>query len=228
MENRIIWLHETGWGGRGPRRKSGLIDSSLPTCPGSPVPPGVDKGCFLCSSTSSSCVPNSFLPQRPSDRPKPVRGPEGQGWSQSDIRVSKPDGPSKMGIKIPSNFLMVGWASGQKAERTCFLHVLVMCLLPRAEVIQETPWKPPGATPGQVMTSVLLPSRTGGALGTYAWEGSSLQLHLSSLPRDQGTHGEEDQNPVSSRCSQVSEGLDWRLCSLLPTPSEGRQAESRR
>lgn len=45
--------------------------------------------------------------------------------------VSKPDGPSKVAIKIPSNFL----TPGQQAEQAYFLHTLVTCLLPRAEVI---------------------------------------------------------------------------------------------
>lgn len=191
MENRVIWLHETGWGGRGPRRKSGLIDSSLPTCPGSPVPPGVDKRCFLCSSASSSCVPNSFLPQRPSDRPKPVRGPEGQGWSQSDVRararpVSKPDGPSKMGIKIPSNFLMVGQASGQKAEHTCFLHVLVVCLLPRAEVIRKPPGNHPVPPQGRGWPVSCFPAGLEGLWGPMHGRGLPFSCISARFPETRG------------------------------------------
>jgi len=70
-----------------------------------------------------------------------------------------------MGIKVPSNFLMVGWASGRQAEQACFLYLLVMYLPPRAEVIQKTPSNHLVSPPGQVMGSILVPWRTGGALG---------------------------------------------------------------
>ena len=76
-----------------------------------------------------------------------------------------------MGIKIPSNFLMVGWGSGRQAEQTCCLHLLVMCLPPRAEVIQKSPSNLLVPPPGQVMGSILVPWRTGGALGDLGMGG---------------------------------------------------------
>lgn len=67
-----------------------------------------------------------------------------------------------MGVQIPSNFLMVGWASGQQAEQAC---LLVMCLPPRTDVIQKTSSNHLVPPPGQVMGSILVLWRTGGALG---------------------------------------------------------------
>lgn len=101
-----------------------------------------------------------------------------------------------MWIKIPSHFLRVGWASRQQAEHACFLHMLVMCSLPRTEVVQKTPGNCPepsqenlpaqGATsqPGQRKAEGLCPASMEemGALGAYDQRGLSSRRISAPFP----------------------------------------------
>lgn len=175
-----------------------------------------NKRCFPCGHGLSSRLLVPFYPKGlwPSHRDKPVREPEGWGQSQSDIQaqaplVSKPDGPSKMGMKIPNTFLRVGRASGQQAEHACFLHMLVMCLHPRAEVIQKTPgnrpapslvrktclFREPLPSQGRGRPGSCCPVGKAGIQGTCELEGVSSPAVPQLISLWQWVCSEEDRTP---------------------------------
>ena len=207
METLILQLHESGQG-----MEPGVIPGAA-NLQGNPVPPAWPRD-TLCTATLPP--PVSIIPVYPEgpwpcSRPERARGlgAEPGRWQGPAPMVSKPDGPSKVAIKIPSNFL----TPGQHAEQAYFLHTLVTCLLPRAEVIQKTPGDHPAPPSGKPACSGRLPRQAAeggypascrkvGASWTCEREGSSLQLHLSSCLR-QGGAQRGGSNPFSHRCSWV-------------------------
>lgn len=150
IEELILWLHEAGsWRVGAPRTLPQSIyawqsTSGVWCCPGR----ARDAFCIAILPPGTSVIP--FYCKGPwlSDRPKTSRGPESCRAEPvthlgSAPLVSKADGLNKMAIKMPSNFLTVGQASGHQAQCAYFLHMLVKCLFPRTEVVQKNPWKPP-------------------------------------------------------------------------------------
>jgi hypothetical protein len=138
----------------------------------------------------------------------------GESWSDIQAQaplVSEADGPSKIRIKIPSSFLVVGQASGHQAEHACLLHMLVVRLLPRMEEIQKALEKcqapPPGKSthsescfPAQQLEArVLLPGGKVGTLGTC--ERSSSSLSCSQLVTQAEDVQPGESNPFSNCCS---------------------------
>lgn len=120
------------------------------------------------------------------------------------------------------------WASG----RTCmFLHMLVMCLLPRAEGIQKPPGNRPAPSPGK-------PVHSGSSWGPASCVPVGKRGHWgpvkagSSRPLRPGPlHGQEDAGPggpsyLLSGCCGGAVGPDWTQCSLLSILGEGLEGES--
>lgn len=196
-----------------------------------------DTSCTATRPPHVSLIPFNPKGLWPSERPEPVRGPvrrQGSGPSGVQTRWTQQDG-----IRIPSNFLTVGWVSRQQAEHACFLHMLVRCSLPRAEVIQKTP-RSPAPSPGKPAPSgsripdraaksqcppSLRGNRQGGLQGSMNRRGRLSSYTPAHLPEAGGCTARRSK-PVLQPLQLGSGGIRLEALPSASIPREGMQAKS--